>query len=103
MSLPHPNSKVKLWIKRHEKVNFIYEFIWIFIFAIVSIGFLIKALLSIETGNIDILVLICSVIFRSIAAYSSHHIATRLENAEKIILDLNEAIIFKMYNTSGNL
>lgn len=103
MSFPHPNSRVKLWIKRHEKVNFIYEFIWIFIFAIVSIGFIIKALLSIETGNIDLLVLICSAIFMAMAAYISHAFATKSENVEKIILDLNEAILFKMYNTSENL
>jgi len=103
MSFSHPNSRVKLWIRRHEKINFMYEFIWIFIFSIVSIGFIIKAYLSIETGNIDILVLLCSVIFMAMAAYISHAVAPKLKNAEKIILDLNEAIIFKMYNTSGNL
>lgn len=103
MSFPRPNSRVKLWIRRHKKVNFIYEFIGIFISAIVFIGLIIKAFLSIETGNIDILVLFCSAILMATAAYISHAVATKLENAEKTILDLNEAIIFKMYNTSGNL
>ena len=103
MSFPHPNSRAKLWIKRHKKVNFIYEFIGIFISAIVFIGLIIKAFLSIETGNMDISVLFFSAILMAMAAYISHAVATKLENAEKVILDFNEAIIFKTSNTSGNL
>lgn len=90
-SLSEPNSRIKLWIRRHKKINLVYEFIWMVVLAAVLIG----RFLSIKIDSIDLTVFICSTVIIVVSGYNLNFVRKQLKTTEKMILDLNEAIIFK--------
>ena len=90
-SLSEPNSRIKLWIKRHKKINLVYEFIWMVVLAAVLIGHF----LSIKIDSIDLTVFICSTVIMVVSGYNLNFVRKQLKTTEKIILDLNKSIIFK--------
>ncbi|MCK5474887.1 MAG: hypothetical protein KAI53_05775 [Candidatus Aenigmarchaeota archaeon] len=90
-SLSEPNSRVKLWIRRHKKINLAYEFIWMVVLAAVLIG----RFLSIKIDIIDFIIFICSTMIMIVSGHNLNFVRKQLKTTEKMILDLTEAIIFK--------
>ena len=90
-SLSEPNSRVKIWIRRHKKINLAYEFIWMVVLAAVLIG----RFLSIKIDIIDFIIFICSTMIMIVSGHNLNFVRKQLKTTEKMILDLTEAIIFK--------
>jgi hypothetical protein len=85
-----PNSKTKIWIYKSKITSGLYELIPIITFA----GLVIKWALSSELDPLDFSLFCIGLMFHTEAYLTILPNRKRLINANKIILDLNNKIIF---------
>ena len=90
ISLFEPNSKTKIWIYKSKITSGLYELIPIITFA----GLVIKWALSSELDPVDFSLFCIGLMFHTEAYLTILPNRKRLINANKIILDLNNKIIF---------
>lgn len=84
----------RLLMKKYVIINLIYQAI----LGIVFVGFMIKAILSMEIASTNIILLLCSILCMIIGSIESKHLNKQLSRNYKIILNLNEKIIFEKDN-----
>ncbi len=84
----------RLLMKKYVIINLIYRAI----LGIVFVGFMIKAILSMEIASTNIILLSCSILCMIIGSIESKYLNKQLSRNYKIILNLNEKIIFEKDN-----
>lgn len=81
----------RLLMKKYVIINSIYRAI----LGIVFVGFMIKAIQSMEIASTNIILLLCSILCMIIGSIGLKHLNKQLSRNYKIILNLNEKIIFE--------
>lgn len=81
----------RLLMKKYVIINLIYRTI----LGIVFVGFMIKAIPSMEITSTNIILLLFSILCIIIGSIGSKHLNKQLSRNYKIILNLNEKIIFE--------
>jgi len=82
------NSRIRLWIKRHKKIDSIYSFIWI----VILFAFIIGPFLSIGFDKTYLRVFVCSTLIVVVSGYNRDLVRKQLKKTEKIILALDKAV-----------
>jgi len=92
------HEELFLWFRLLMKKYVIINLIYPVILGIVFIGFMIKAIRSMEIASTNIILLACSILCMIIGSIELKYLNKQLSRNYKIILNLNEKIIFEKDN-----
>ena len=84
------NSRFKIWLRQHKKINSIYCLIVL----IFIIGILLRKIISIQIDIINLSIFFCGIYFILIGLFFYFISSKQINLIEEIILHLNKVLIF---------